>query len=282
MQHDVDILLATWQGESFLAEQLQSLLNQEYTQWRLLVHDDGSTDATADILEAFASKYPERILIIRDNQRFGNACGNFAYLLGQATAPYVMFCDQDDIWLPFKVGVTREVLQAEERRVGDMPVLVHTDLVVADAAGREIAPSFIASQHLPVDHPTLLSAMTLNNVTGCTMMLNRAAVEVGLPIPPQAVMHDWWLACRTLQEGGVVRLLERPTIYYRQHASNAVGFRAISLRYYSQRMLSLGSVWFSLRAVVQQARALKAGYSTTAVVWAKLRHTLKRVIHGPC
>lgn len=277
MAHDVDILLATWNGERFLAEQLQSVLDQEYTNWRLLAHDDGSSDTTQTILGAFQREHPERMVIIDDECRFGNACDNFAHLLHYATAPYVMFCDQDDIWLPFKIGLTRDTMKREEARVGgDVPILVHTDLVVVDAQGHELAPSFFASQRLPVHSPSLLEAITLNSVTGCTVMLNRAAVQSGQPILPQAIMHDWWLACRTLQQGGIVKLLGQPTMLYRQHGGNAVGSKAIGVRHYLKRLMSLKDVWSSLTAVIQQAKALESGYSATAIVYTKVGRVLKR------
>lgn len=278
MAHDVDILLATWNGERYLAEQLQSIVEQEYPHWRLLVHDDGSSDTTQTILEAFQREHPERMVIIDDGLRFGNACANFAHLLDHATAPYVMFCDQDDIWLPFKVGLTRDTMLKEEARSGgDVPVLVHTDLIVVDAQGHETAPSFLTSQRLPRHPASLLEAMTLNSVTGCTIMLNRAALRAGTPIPSQAIMHDWWLACRALQQGGTVKLLEQPTMCYRQHGGNAVGSKAIGLRHYLKRLVALKDAWRSMAAVIQQAHALGSGYSTAAIVSAKVRHTLKRV-----
>ncbi|WP_404298477.1 glycosyltransferase family 2 protein [Halomonas sp.] len=276
MTFDVDILLATWNGERFLPAQLQSLLDQEYTHWRLLAHDDGSSDSTRDILRAFQSEHPERVKFFDDGVKFGSARDNFAYLLSHATAPYVMFCDQDDIWLPFKISLTREIMRLEETQKEGVPILVHSDLVVVNATGDILSSSFLASQRLP-HAQSLLDAIVLNSVTGCTVMLNRAAVDAGSPIPSQAIMHDWWLACRTLQCDGIVRLIELPTMHYRQHGGNAVGSKAIGLQFYLRRFASLPDVLSSMLAVIKQARALEVEYSTAVIVCAKLRHTLKRI-----
>lgn len=278
MQPEVEILLATWNGERYLSEQLDSLLAQTYPHWKLLAHDDGSTDSTLDILRDYQQRYPERIHVLDDGQRFGNARDNFAHLLKHSQASYVMFCDQDDLWLPEKIALTLHAMQAEEAKNPDKPVLVHTDLHVVDAKGSQLSHSFFAAQQLPKSHRSLLDAAVLNRVTGCTVMINQLAIHLGTPIPPQAIMHDWWLACRTLQAGGNIVLVDQPTIGYRQHGGNVVGAKAIGIGYYVKRLLALKDVANSFNAVVQQARALGLQDSTARIITAKLGYTIKRVI----
>ncbi|XKH59408.1 glycosyltransferase family 2 protein [Halomonas sediminis] len=278
MQPEIEILLATWNGERYLKEQLDSLLAQTNTSWQLIAHDDGSSDATLDILHTYQRQYPERIQVLEDGQRFGNACGNFAHLLKHAQAPYVMFCDQDDIWLPFKVEVTLNAMQAEEAKCPSVPILVHTDLQVVDAQGNKLASSFFDAQQLPREYRSLLDAAVLNRVTGCTVMLNQAAIDEGTPIPRQALMHDWWLACRTLQAGGKVVFVNQPTMGYRQHGGNVIGAKAIGVSYYAKRLLALKDVATSLQGVIKQARALGLQDSTLRIVGTKLAYTIKRVI----
>ena len=74
-----------------------------------------------------------------------------------------------------------------------------------------------------------------NNVTGCTMMFNKRAYDISLPIPKEAMMHDWWIALKTLSCGGTVEFLDQPTILYRQHDSNSVGAVKVNLWHFIKR-----------------------------------------------
>ena len=92
----IDILMATYNGEAFLEEQLNSIINQSYPKWHLLVRDDCSTDGTEAILHRYSEMYPEKISVIINKERTGSAKANFFKLLHDAKSKYIMFCDQDD------------------------------------------------------------------------------------------------------------------------------------------------------------------------------------------
>ena len=94
----IDILMATFRGEAFLSQQIHSLQDQTFSDWQLLVHDDGSDDATTQLLAEFAAT-DKRICWIRDGKTFHAAGPHFMYLLQFSTAPFVIFCDQVDVWL---------------------------------------------------------------------------------------------------------------------------------------------------------------------------------------
>ena len=98
----VDILMATYNGEAFVEEQVRSIMAQSFTNWRLLIHDDGSTDQTIAIIQQLQQE-DSRIVLINDNVCNLGVARNFIHLVTYATARYCMFCDQDDIWLPNKV-----------------------------------------------------------------------------------------------------------------------------------------------------------------------------------
>ena len=92
----IDILLASYNGEKYIAEQIESILSQTFTDWRLLIRDDGSSDNTPAIIESYAEKYPGKIEVVHDDKGGGNFVKNFFELLGHAEADYVMF-DSDHV-----------------------------------------------------------------------------------------------------------------------------------------------------------------------------------------
>jgi glycosyltransferase involved in cell wall biosynthesis len=225
----LEILLATYNGAQFLEAQLDSVLAQTHTRWALLARDDESTDGTRAILEQYAARHPDRVRVLPANGRRLGAMGNFSELLSASTAEHVMFCDQDDVWLPEKIEVTLARMQAAEAKQGAVrPVLVHTDLRVVDEALRPIADSMWRFQQTnPARLAMLPRALLQNFVTGCTAMVNRALLAEALPIPREARMHDWWLALVALAFG-VVESVPTATILYRQHGKNERGAKAFN------------------------------------------------------
>ncbi|MBS5112853.1 MAG: glycosyltransferase [Coprobacillus cateniformis] len=99
----VDILLATYNGEKYIREQIDSILNQTYQDFRILIRDDGSKDETVSIIENYTKKYQGKIVLIQDNIECGSSVSNFMELSKHATADYIMYCDQDDYWFTNKI-----------------------------------------------------------------------------------------------------------------------------------------------------------------------------------
>ncbi len=225
----VEILLPVWNGTPFLGELLESLRSQTHEDWILRVRDDGSTDHTREVL-VHAAEQDGRIRIeANDAGRLG-ACGSFAWLLESASGDpdYVMFCDQDDFWFPEKIEKTVAAMhKAEQESGGAMPILVHTDLTVTDAGLNPIDESFWRYSGLRPKRTKLNQLLMQNPATGCTVMINRALRELALPIPFEAVMHDWWLALVASGFGRIVHISE-PTVFYRQHGGNDTGAQRYS------------------------------------------------------
>src|SRR5689334_536818 len=115
MDKHVIILLATFNGEQYIAEQIQSLLDQTYTNWRLIIRDDNSKDNTSAILTRYQQQYPDKITVMPNGGTNLGSVLNFNALLTFAQdAEYIMFCDQDDKWLPHKIEDTfNAMLQLE-------------------------------------------------------------------------------------------------------------------------------------------------------------------------
>ena len=221
----VDVLLATYNGAKYLPDLLQSLEAQSQTGWRLLARDDLSTDATPTILEAFAARHGEQVRLLQDGRGRLGAAGNFSALMEVSDAPYFMFCDQDDVWLPDKIAALRQAMIEAEGRVGnDVPLLAHSDLTVVDEALRVMHPSFWHYSRLfdPSAPPRPTHVMLQNFVTGCAAIGNAALRRAALPIPPTARMHDWWVALVAALFGRIVEHAEA-TVLYRQHRGNEIG-----------------------------------------------------------
>ena len=186
---------------------------------------------------------------------------NFRLLAAAATAPYVMFCDQDDVWHPDKLQKTQRKMRAMERQFGtDTPILVHSDLRVVDQDGREIAPSMAAYQKLDLMRTSFCQLLSQNVVTGCTVMANRALMDLAGPWPDQAVMHDWYLAL-VAACFGKIGLVEEATIDYRQHGHNQVGSKnAASAQYVAKRATETKKSRQVLLDTYAQAGAFVAQY----------------------
>lgn len=218
----VDVLLATYNGEAFIQQQIVSILDQTHTDIRLLIRDDGSTDRTCEIIDALCALDTERLVRITDGSKNLGAAGNFAALLEHSTAPYCMFADQDDVWMPDKIEATLACMLEAETLHPASACLVFTDVAVGNAAGEVVAPSFFDYMGILPTRTRYPALFLQNTVIGCTVMVNHALVAQALPLPQAIVMHDWWLAL--VASGlGHIAFLDRATMLYRQHGGNQVG-----------------------------------------------------------
>lgn len=219
----ITILMATYNGEKYLAEQIESILQQTYCGWKLIIQDDCSTDHTPDIAEAYQRQYPEKIKLIRRETPSGSAKNNFFSMLSLVEDDYVMFCDQDDVWLPDKIEKTLTAMKRMESQYGeDMPILLHTDLYVVDQDLKILSDSFFGFQNILPERTGLHQIIVQNVVTGCTVLLNKALLSYAGSVPQYALMHDWWLAV-IAAAFGKIGFLKNATVYYRQHGENQVG-----------------------------------------------------------
>ena len=226
----IDILLATYNGEVFLEAQLNSILKQTHEDWRLIVRDDGSMDGTREILESYRARFPNKVVVVEDREGNLGLVQNFSRLMEHASADYAVFCDQDDVWMPDKLELTLAKMRDLEREHGaHTPLLVFTDLSVVDQDLQVIHPSFWRYQGVRPQRCNTLNRLLLDNVvTGCTAMMNRPLIQKSVPIPPQAIFHDWWVAL-VAAASGFSGYVARPTVLYRQHGQNLIGARVFTI-----------------------------------------------------
>ncbi len=216
----VHILLATYNGEKYLCEQIDSILNQTYRDWALYISDDGSRDDTLTIIERYISENPDRIFRLEAGERLGGATKNFSFLFSACPqAEFYMFCDQDDVWLETKIEHMVDVM--EEKPAAE-PALVYCDLAVVDQDLRHVADSFFSYQGLDKHKKDKKTILYKNYIPGCVMMYNDALRRIVTNIPREAVVHDWWLALVATHFGRVEFTNQRGNLY-RQHDANGVG-----------------------------------------------------------
>ena len=210
----VAILLSTFNGAAYLADQLASFDAQDAVPWTLYWRDDGSSDGSVAMLEAFGGG---RAVVRIDAGPHLGVTSSYMALLRRAVADgarQVAFADQDDVWLPHKLARSLERLADEAG-----PALYCSRQLLVDAALRPLG----LSEPIHVA-PGLGPALTQNIATGCTVMLNQAAAAlVARSAPPSCSLHDWWSYLLITAAGGRVIADEEPTVRYRQHARNAVG-----------------------------------------------------------
>ena len=226
------ILLSTFNGETFLSEQLDSILQQSFTDFIIVARDDGSVDRTRGILTQYAAEHAGRFFILPYEGSNLGAKASFAALMQYVlehkselglTRAYMMFADQDDIWAANKIEIEfKSMLLLETGNGYRMPALVHSDLEVVDFEGKRIAASYIAYQGLQRQRDSLVNQVQSNLVTGCTAVINEELALKALPIPDQAIMHDWWIAIAAVAYGRRL-FIDQCLVRYRQHGRNTIG-----------------------------------------------------------
>lgn len=238
----ITIIMAVYNGQEYIREQLESLKDQTYTEWRLVIRDDRSSDKTAEIVKKFSDEVEQEVIFKVNEKPSGSAKNNFALLINDAKeSDYVMFCDQDDIWKKDKIEITfNKMKQAEERYGRDFPLLVHGDVEVIDENGNINADSMFEMSHINADSK-LPQILIQNHVTGCTMMCNKKLIA-GISEYASSeyiIMHDY-LAALYASVFGKIEVIKKPLLSYRQHSGNSVGAKNNNNAVYLLKRLANG------------------------------------------
>lgn len=216
MSEKVAILMSTYNGEDYLDDQIQSIIDQSYKNWTLYIRDDGSDDNTVGIIKKYTEKYSNIIFFNDGNIKNIGVVRSFLDLLENTNADYYMFSDQDDFWLKDKVKDSLFLLKQKEPG----PVCVFTDVEIVDKNLKSIRR--MNGDNIWTDFVLLLFT---NCVTGCTMLFNselKKLIKFDEMDYKKIFMHDWWIGLIASAFGKLV-YLNKPTMQYRQHGDNVVG-----------------------------------------------------------
>ena len=255
----IEVLLPTYNGSRYVPHQINSLIGQSTDKWILKISDDYSSDNTINILKAVANEKESINLVVQSNHV--GVVEGFNYLLNISENDYVMFCDQDDVWLPNKIEITfNKMLEMEKEYGKEVPILIHTDLQVVDHNLNLINPSFQKYQNLDPHPKKLLPRLLVQNfVTGCTMMINKPLKELITTIPPEAIMHDWWIALIAATMGKIAYINE-PTVLYRQHQNNTIGANSWGINYILSKAQNVDKIKNTIQRTIIQAQKFREIY----------------------
>lgn len=266
----VAILLCTFNGETYLKAQLDSLFSQTYKKIKVFVHDDGSEDMTLSIIQQYEKKYPNKICVVDDLTKHRGAGASFMWLLNNVNSEYYMFCDQDDVWLSTKIENTLKKMKDVELSYPNTPVLIHTDLVVVDSSLNEVCASYWNYKGFKVDVSKHKQYLGFGNiVTGCTMLINQKVKEFVFPYNTD-LLHDYWIALN-VAKNGIIDNLKQQTILYRQHGRNEAG---VGLKY-MKRHISIDVFFVELKDEILRSKEC-AGYGIPGWLYYRIKYFFYR------
>lgn len=248
----VNILMSTYNGQQFLAEQIRSIQEQSYTDWTLFIRDDGSSDNTKEILKDFEHQDSRIHLIDSDKSDNLGVIKSFHKLVNHDRADYYFFSDQDDVWLPNKLELS---LKEAQNYLADFPLMVYMDLKVVNQDLKIMTESMVKSQSHHAN-TELVQELTENTVTGGVAMINHALAEMWQETD-DILMHDWYLALLASAFGNLV-FIDQPGELYRQHSDNVLGARTLSKRFkkWIRPHILFAVYWDLIKNSQKQARHL--------------------------
>lgn len=209
--------MATYNGESYVENQILSLIGQTHKEWKLLIHDDGSTDATVQIIKKY-QKLDFRIHLLEDNIKCGGAANNFLHLLKHSSAEYIIFCDQDDIWMESKLNVLFSKIKNTTE-----PVAVYCNAYSYDGV------KITANKVSLIKRDKLENSLFLNSgVQGCSLMFNKLLLDKLIDYPAYVYMHDHYITIGAISFGKLL-YIEESLMLYRQHNNNVTGNVPVSI-----------------------------------------------------
>lgn len=228
----ISVCMATYNGERFIRQQIDSILSQLAEGDELVISDDSSTDGTVAILAGLAAA--DKRVRLYTGQRFRSPVLNFEFAVKQANGEIIVLADQDDIWLENKLAVIRSAFAGEVRR----PFLLVLDAQVVAEDGNELYPSVLAKLNAG---PGFWKNLYDNRYLGCCMAFSSDLLARALPFPPNIPMHDIWLG-QLCERIGSTRFLPVITMKYRKHGASLTDFK-IAFRPWLQIRRRVTLVW---------------------------------------
>ncbi len=212
----VSVALTTYNGEKFLQQQLDSIVNQTYSNIEIIIVDDCSTDRTQDLLNRFRQDYEGRIELYFNETNLG-LVKNFEKVLGYCNGDFIALCDQDDVWESQKIERLVEHINSSS--------LIYSDASLIDDNGEVFVTSRTREYNLNNRSGLVFEDLLFKNyVVGCTALFKKSILIDVLPFPEHALFHDWWIAIIASKSCGI-KYLDESLVSYRQHNANVYGQR---------------------------------------------------------
>lgn len=217
MNEKISIIMATYNGEEYIGDQINSIMTQTYSNWELIIRDDGSTDSTVLLIEKYIN-LDNRIRLIK-GENVG-VTRNYGLLLKEvANRDYVMFCDQDDVWKEDKLSMTMAYMKEAEQQHSNYPILVFSDKRNVNQDLCELQKDRKNKIHRGYN---LWEILCMNPIYGCTMMLNRRLIDLVICIPSYINIYDYWVSLNAALSGYIIHI-PKELMLYRQHGKNVTG-----------------------------------------------------------
>lgn len=263
--YKIQVLLSTYNGEKFLAQQLDSLLKQDYPHFDICIRDDGSSDRSLEILSDYQTRYANISVVFADNIGVVNS---YYQLIKHAHADFYALCDQDDIWLPGKLSSAASKMR---NSTDPSASLYCSALQFVDAdlqsIGRTSTPRY----------QCLENAVMENIATGCTVIFGDSLRVLFLQAKPENMhMHDWWLYLLASTSGHIIFDPE-PHVLYRRHENTVTGLQLKSTRTLSVRLQGFWGFIFNNRQLYGLHQACLFGQTYGAQLNHKQRLLFKQL-----
>lgn len=224
---NISVAMCTYNGELFLAQQLESMLIQTVLPDELIVCDDGSTDQTLEILDRFAKTAPFTVGIFKNNQQPLGSTKNFEKAINLCSGEIIVLSDQDDVWMPNKIEVLEKAINGGAGLVFSDAELVNENLT---PLGYSLFDSlhFNKKERLEISHNLFFNILMRRNiVTGAATAFAKKHVKFIVPISNNWI-HDAWIAL-LISSVDKVAIINQNLFKYRQHSKNQIGARKLSL-----------------------------------------------------
>lgn len=243
----VSVVMASFNGERFIAKQIKSVLSQSYTELELIIVDDGSSDQTADIVKEFLTQ-DERVYFFPSGKNLG-LVKNFERGLKLSKGEFIVFADQDDIFQEDKIE--KQLAALNNNLKADMVI---SDLELIDDADNRLFESMWQFQGICPEKKAPFKRLCVDNyATGCAMMFSRKLLDSTFSFPSHLKIHDQWLALLAARKnGGGIEVIREPLTRYRQHQDNVVGAK-------SSKQLD----WFNVFSKIFSLEGLKVYHQNT-------------------
>lgn len=225
----ISVCMATFNGEKYIKDQIDSIIQQLSPNDELIISDDGSTDSTLSIINAYKDNRIHLLTHSPNKNSSGHkkACDNFENAIKNSSGDIIFLTDQDDIWQSNKIEICLEELE-------DYDFLVH-DMAIMDSEGKIIKENRYFSNPLPKNWLSIIMKM---NLWGCCMVFKRKCLQYLLPFPKSIIVHDYWIVSMCLKKGKC-KYIDKSLIKYREHADSVSYKRSHSLLYRISYRLNL-------------------------------------------